>query len=155
MKPRITLSLDRDDQIEIWINEAGRDALVQELQALSPQNDHFHLQPEGFQGVPTQSRGYRDGDHVLDWGKVLFRPDEWDQRFFPHVLDESSPKRTEAQDYGTFMSGLLGVEDDAQLAGYSPEATALLRRAVELFWREFRERHPDAWGPKDRSQVSD
>ena len=29
---------------------------------------------------------YRQGDRVLEWGKVYLRPDEWDEKYFPHVL---------------------------------------------------------------------
>jgi len=36
--------------------------------------------------VPVQGRAYRAGDRVLEWGKVLFRPDAWDREHFPYVL---------------------------------------------------------------------
>lgn len=88
MKPRVTINLNNKGELEIWLNEAGRDLLVKELRNLSAQSDHFHLQPEGFiDQVPTQSRAYREGDQVLEWGKVLFRPDEWDRKYFPHVFE--------------------------------------------------------------------
>ena len=87
-RPRITLGRNADGELEIWLNEAGRDLLVRELQNLSESSDHFHLEPEGLGGeVPLQSKGYRPGDEVLDRGKVLFRPDRWDAQYFPHVLD--------------------------------------------------------------------
>jgi hypothetical protein len=47
--------------------------------------------------------------------------------------------------YGSFMTALFGLVDDAELSGYSPEATALMRQAQELFWAEFMQRHPGAW----------
>jgi hypothetical protein len=87
MKPRITINTNKSGELEIWVNEAGRDLLVKELQSLTTKNNHFHLQPEGFQEVPTQGRAYREGDQLLEWGKVLFRPDEWDRQYFPHVLE--------------------------------------------------------------------
>lgn len=87
MKPRITINTNKTGELEIWLNEAGRDRLVKELQGLSKKNDHFHLQPEGAQEVPTQGRAYREGDQLLEWGKVLFRPDEWDREYFPHVFE--------------------------------------------------------------------
>lgn len=88
MKPRVTINVNSNGELEIWLNESGRDLLVEELRKLSKQNDHFHLQPEGFiDDVPTRGRAYREGDQVLEWGKVLFRPDEWDREYFPHVLD--------------------------------------------------------------------
>ncbi|MDU7519903.1 MAG: hypothetical protein E7K72_00685 [Roseomonas mucosa] len=94
MKPRITVSTSADGELEIWLNEAGRDLLVRQLQGLHAGSDHFHLQPEGYDEVPLQGRAYRDGDRVFEWGKVLFRPDDWDRQHFPHVLgpDESSER---------------------------------------------------------------
>jgi len=61
--------------------------LVRELQHLSESSDHFHLGPEDLDGeVPVQSVTYREGDQLIEWGKVLFRPDAWDAQHFPHVL---------------------------------------------------------------------
>lgn len=90
MKPRITINTNKGGELEIWLNEAGRDLLVRELQHLSERSDHFHLGLEKFGGeVPVQTLPYREGDKVLEWGKVLYRPDEWDARHFPHVLAAS------------------------------------------------------------------
>lgn len=70
----------------------GRDLLIKELQHLSKRSDHFHFGPEDLDGeVPVQSVPYRDGDHLIEWGKVLFRPDEWDAEHFPHVLKTPGP----------------------------------------------------------------
>jgi hypothetical protein len=41
MKPRITVSLNAEGEFEIYINEEGRDLLVQELQRLDKGNEHF------------------------------------------------------------------------------------------------------------------
>jgi hypothetical protein len=151
MKPRITINIDKDGQLEIWVNQAGRDLLVKELQTLSGENDRVLLQPEGMPDVvPTQGRAYRESDQVFDWVKILFRTDELDERFFPRVMDETKPRHTDADYYGSFMTGLFGLVDDAQLSGYSAEATALLHQARELFWREFHARHPHAWKPRHR-----
>lgn len=87
MKPRITVDINAEGELEIWVNEAGRDLLVRELRHLSEDSDHFHLGPEDLDGeVPVQTRAYREGDRVIEWGKVMLRPDEWDARYFPHVL---------------------------------------------------------------------
>lgn len=88
MKPRITITTRPEDGfLEIWINEAGRDLLVEELKGLSERWDHFHLGPEGFEvDVPTRTVPYREGDTVHASGKVLLRPDSWDAEHFPHVL---------------------------------------------------------------------
>ena len=92
MKPRITINSNTDGELEIWLNEAGRDLLVTELQQLSEGSDHFHLGPEEFGGeVPVQTRPYRDGDKIIEWGKVMLRPDRWDAEYFPHVLEGQQP----------------------------------------------------------------
>ena len=90
MTPRITINSNKDGQLEIWLNEAGRDLLVEELQQLSERNDHFHLDPEEFDGeVPLQTRPYRDTDVIIRSGKVMLRPDKWDAEYFPHVLGDA------------------------------------------------------------------
>ncbi len=86
MKPRITINKNREGELEVWLNQAGRDLLVHELQQLSERSDHFHLAREGEGEVPLQATPYRDGDEVVEWAKVLLRPDEWDAAHFPHVI---------------------------------------------------------------------
>ena len=54
---------------------------------------------------------------------------------------------TDGDYYGFFMTGLLGLLDDAQISSYSPEGIEHLRAAREAFSREFRQRHPDQWAP--------
>ncbi|MFZ5720478.1 MAG: hypothetical protein ACOY5Y_13565 [Pseudomonadota bacterium] len=89
-KPRITVSQGKDGFLQIWLNPAGRDLLVRELQALSEENDHFHIMPEDMSPeLPVRNKPYEEGDEIIEWGKVLFRPDAWDLRYFPHVLDDS------------------------------------------------------------------
>ena len=88
MRPRITISRNQDGEIEIWLNEAGRDLFVRELNALGESNDHFHLTSDDVvSGVLLSGIPYRDTDQVFEWGKVLFRPDAWDKKYYPHVLD--------------------------------------------------------------------
>jgi hypothetical protein len=87
MGPRITVNLTANGEFEIWINEKGRDLLVQELQGLNEQNDHFHLGPAEIGEVEVSARSYRPDDKIIEYGKVLFRTDEWDKQYFPHVLD--------------------------------------------------------------------
>jgi hypothetical protein len=86
MAARITINLSAKGELEIWLNPEGRDVLVKELQALSETNDHFHLQPGPLGEVQVSSRPYRPDDTLFEWGKVLFRTDAWDARYFPHVL---------------------------------------------------------------------
>ena len=35
-------------------------------------------------------RPYRETDKVLSTGKVMFRTDEWDRTYFPHVMTGDS-----------------------------------------------------------------
>ncbi len=92
MKARITVSVEPDGSFDIWLNEAGRDLLIKELQGLSERSDHFHLDhaddPAMQQDVevPLAAIAYEPADRVLLNGKVLFRPDHWDRQYYPHVL---------------------------------------------------------------------
>jgi hypothetical protein len=83
--PRITLSLAADGLFEMWLNPEGRDLLVQKLQALTIKNEHFHLGPAPVGELEVTTKAYREGDRVLEWGKVYLRTDEWDEKYFPHV----------------------------------------------------------------------
>jgi hypothetical protein len=65
--------------------------------------------------------------------------------------EEAQPSYTAAEYYGFFMTGLLGLEDDAQLSGYDAAGIEHLRKAVKIFGAEFRRRHPDAWIRKDQN----
>ena len=64
MSSRITINRNKDGELEIWLNEDGRDLLVRELQRLSEKNDHFHLGPEDISDVQLSDLAYRDGDTV-------------------------------------------------------------------------------------------
>jgi hypothetical protein len=84
---RITMNTTPDGELELWLNEEGRDRLVRELMALSEKSDHFHF--GSFEGaeVRVSSQAYRPTDTIFHVGKVMFRPDEWDRASFPHVVD--------------------------------------------------------------------
>jgi len=86
MSARITINLTATGEFGIWLNEQGRDLLVQELQALGERSDHFHLGPKSHGEVEVSARAYRTDDKVLEYGKVLFRTDAWDKQYYPHVL---------------------------------------------------------------------
>lgn len=66
--------------------------------------------------------------------------------------DDANARGRAEEYYGYFMTGLLGLLDDAELASYSAEGIEHLRRARDAFMQEFRERHPNAWsgGREDR-----
>ena len=86
MRPRITISVSKDGEFELWLNPGGRDLLVRELTGLTERNDHFHLGPDESSEVRVSTRAYKDGDQVFAYGKVLFRTDAWDLEYFPHVM---------------------------------------------------------------------
>ena len=89
MVARITINMSSKGVLEIWLNPGGRDVLVKELQALSETNDHFHLGPRWIGEVEVASVPYRSDDTLLEYGKVLFRTDEGDAKYFPHVMDQT------------------------------------------------------------------
>ncbi|MDX3971655.1 MAG: hypothetical protein QHD01_34340 [Bradyrhizobium sp.] len=88
MADRITLDINSAGEFELWLNPGGRDLLVKKLLALSEINERFHLMPsEVPSDVEVSTRRYRPNDRLLEYGKVLFRLDEWDAQHFPHVLE--------------------------------------------------------------------
>ena len=90
MAARITVNLNAEGELEIWLNPEGRDVLVKELQGLSETNDHFHLGPKTFGEVQVSNRPYRSDDKLLEYGKILFRTDASDAEYFPQVLGQSA-----------------------------------------------------------------
>ena len=86
MAARMTINTSSDGELQIWLNEEGRDLLVKNLQKLSQTNDHFHLDPYATSGMQLSEKPYRDGDNVFEWAKIMLRTDDWDTRYFPHVL---------------------------------------------------------------------
>lgn len=87
MAARVTLDINSAGEFELWLNPEGRDLLVRQLLALSETNEHFHMMPsEVPSGFEVSTRPCRPSDKLLEYGKVLFRLDEWDAKHFPHVL---------------------------------------------------------------------
>ncbi|WP_233350567.1 hypothetical protein [Henriciella barbarensis] len=88
----MTVSINRDGQFELYLNESGRDLLVAELQKLDRKWEHFHLDNFGDPAiefatdVPLSVVPYGEEDKVFKHGKVLLRPDEWDEEYYPHVM---------------------------------------------------------------------
>ena len=90
-RPRITMVLEEDgESFGLYLNDAGRDLLVKELRRLDRQWDHLHAAPEEMGEVAMASRPYEPGQRVLQWGKISFRPDDWDREYYPHVLDDEA-----------------------------------------------------------------
>lgn len=84
------MCLTKDGQFEMSVNEAGRDELIALLNGLDRKHEHFHMAPEEFEhDCAVAEIPYRTTDRVLSWGKVLFRPDDWDREHFPHVMTEN------------------------------------------------------------------
>ena len=87
MKSRITMNVTEDGVYELWLNESGRDLLVEELQKLNDRNEHFHLDSYDF-GVQLSTQPYRETDKILSTAKVYLRLDKWDEEHFPHVIQD-------------------------------------------------------------------
>lgn len=89
MDARITVNITASGELEIWLNEQGRDLLVRELQRLGEKHEHFHFGHNEIGEVELSTRPYRPDDRVLEYGKVLFRTDAWDKQYYPHVFTET------------------------------------------------------------------
>ncbi len=92
-KARITFALETTEtgepgELLIYLNPEGRDLLVKELAHLDERWDHVHLQDEKWTiDVLLQTRAYvPDREVIIDCVKILFRPEEWDQEYYPHVM---------------------------------------------------------------------
>jgi hypothetical protein len=93
MKPRITVTVDRSDNgepvaVEIYVNPAGRDHLMEQLAALDSSHEHFHMFSRAWGSDELGQNAYDPQKPVVHHLKVLFRLDEWDQEFFPHVMKD-------------------------------------------------------------------
>jgi len=86
MAPRITISISANDEFEGLSQRRGTRPPVKKLQALSERNDHFHLGPDESWEIQISTRAYQADEKIIQYGKVLFRTDEWDRKYFPHVL---------------------------------------------------------------------
>jgi pentose-5-phosphate-3-epimerase len=86
LEPRITISVNAEGSLEIFLNETGREKLIEELQKLDHRHDHFHLTVDGGAEVALRSKPYRGSDKIIAYGKVVFRPDDWDHEHYPHVF---------------------------------------------------------------------
>ena len=92
---RITVEVSTDaeskpSEVLLYLNESGLEALIRELQALSKSNDHFHCfarewgEPDDVLCVKPYSASGITVGHL----KVLFRPDDWDQEYYPHLFED-------------------------------------------------------------------
>ena len=88
-EPRITITMT-DGELNIYVNEAGRDLLVNELTRLSRESDHAHFGTWEGAEVELRSVPYSPTDEVIHAAKVSLRPDDWDAQYFPHVLSRGT-----------------------------------------------------------------
>ena len=86
-KPRITFSLSSGRVLEIYVNEEGKAVLARAISGLTELHDHVHFSPDGDFGLQSNGRPYRSSDTILEWVKIIFRPDSWDREHYPHVFD--------------------------------------------------------------------
>ena len=92
MAARITICICADGSFELLLNEAGRDLMIEELKRLDRKWDHFHLDHYDDPDIADATDlilsaiPYRDDDKVIEHGKILLRPDDWDHEYFPHVM---------------------------------------------------------------------
>jgi hypothetical protein len=104
MKPRVTVCVTANGEFQIWLNSAGRAKLIDELRRLDESHEHFHLSPdregEDFGEVLVQTTPYVPGDRIFEYGKVLFRTDDWDKIYFPHVIAAANSTAGEAPEAG-------------------------------------------------------
>lgn len=84
-QPRITITIS-DGELRVYINPDGRDLLVKELQHLSENSDHFHLGAWEGAEVELRSCPYDSKETLIEAVKILFRPDDWDNQYCPHVM---------------------------------------------------------------------
>ena len=103
-KPRITVEIKEDGGasgvVELFLNEEGLQLLLGELNALSKENDHFHLFASGWgmQDGPIKLKPYQENAATAGHLKVLFRPDEWDRKYFPEVIAAHQEEKCEGVD---------------------------------------------------------
>jgi len=70
--------------------DEGRNLLIRELQSLNEKNDHFHLAAWHDAEVRLGRNAYRPSDKIIGAATILFRTDEWDRQYYPHVLDDKN-----------------------------------------------------------------
>ncbi len=89
-RPRMTVQISGDEggqKVEIYLNPEARQWLIAQLTGLSRANDHFHAFTfDDWEGLQLSSVPYSPGDRPAAALKVLLRYDDWDAKYFPHVM---------------------------------------------------------------------
>lgn len=95
MRPRITLVRTNEGGIELLFNEAGKALIISKIGQLGETNDHLHMSTDGgYADIELSDIPYSPTDQVIGEIKLLFRTDDWDRKYFPHVLggyEDSAP----------------------------------------------------------------
>ena len=92
--PRITIEVpdaDSPQEVFVYVNPEGINQLISDLKKLSEDHDHFHLFSEDWGGYDLSTEKYDPKATTAKHLKVMFRPDEWDKKHFPHVMPKDTP----------------------------------------------------------------
>jgi hypothetical protein len=91
MPPRLTLVRTKEGGVELWFNEAGKALLMSEIGQLGESNDHLHMSTSNDSAdINLSDIPYRPSDQVIGEMKLLFRTDDWDRKYFQHVITEGA-----------------------------------------------------------------
>ena len=73
----------------MWMNPEGRELLVKHLTSLDRRDEHLHIGDR--EDIEVSSIPYRSDDTLIRWGKIYLRYDDWDEKYYPHVMGEYTP----------------------------------------------------------------
>lgn len=90
-RPRMTIQVNGEtgaQEVQIYLNPEARDWLIEQLNKLDRKDDHFHaFSFEDWDGLQLSDIPYSPGDNPACALKVLLRQDDWDEQYFPHVME--------------------------------------------------------------------
>src|SRR5262245_24821984 len=91
VRPRMTVQISGDKpgsrEVKIYFNPQARERFVAELMKLDRSDDHFHVfNFEECGGLRMSEIPYSPDDEVIPALKVLLRYDDWDEKYFPHMM---------------------------------------------------------------------
>lgn len=92
--PSITIEVPNagnPEEVFVYLNPEGVEQLISDLQNLSEKRDHFHLFSEDWGGDDLSTEKYDAKATTVKHLKVMFRLDEWDEKYFPHVMLKDAP----------------------------------------------------------------
>jgi hypothetical protein len=75
-------------EAQIYLNPEARQWLIAQLNKLDRRDDHFHVFSfEDWDGLQLSDIPYSPNDKTVPALKVLLRQDDWDEQYFPHVME--------------------------------------------------------------------